>query len=113
MQVTITNDGRLQLTDDGTVYSPLSVEAVELLNNNIPAAQAVLVQVPLSDSLERVAAGLANGTGSATISVQGAQVNVTADGATFAALAQALGVTPGMSTTSFTTGTVMVTKTGA
>lgn len=113
MQVNVTTDGRLQLVVDGVVSAPLTVEAVALLNNNIPAAQAVLVQVPLSDSLAKIADGLSSGTGNATVTVQGTSVNVTADGATFSALAQALGVTPGPSTSSFTSGAVTVTKTGA
>jgi hypothetical protein len=113
VQVNITPDGRLQLVDGGTYFTPLSVAAVELLANAIPAAQSTIDNVSLSDALLSVAAGLSGGDGNATVTVNGQGVTVTASALSFADLANALGASPAPGATSFVVGPVTVLLMGA
>lgn len=92
MQVAITADGRLQLTEDSMVFPPLTPAEVLALANAIPALQADPSAVPLDVALRDVAYALSladRAPASATVVVQNLTVTVTTDdAATFATLAE-------------------------
>jgi hypothetical protein len=96
MNVTVTNDGRLQLNVDGLMTPPLSVEAVQALAAAIPDAQAAAGRQTLTDAVHDLTDLLAvvpTLTGTVEITSAGTILaHLSADA--FAAAAQAWGVTP-------------------
>ncbi len=110
VQVNVTTDGRLQLIDDTTVYPPLSVDAIELLANNIPAAQTVMAQIPVADALSKISDVMASTGATTTVFVQEGAIYVQIDNDGYGALAAAFGANPLGST--FTAGPVTATNAG-
>lgn len=97
MNVTVTDDGQLQLTDDdGKVSPPLSIAAVQALAAAIPDAQQASDRAELT-ALVRSMTGLLSTMPSIVVSqlaVQDGQLTAHLNSEAFDALAAIWGVTP-------------------
>jgi hypothetical protein len=116
VQVTVTSDGRLQLSEDGLIYQPLSVAEVEALANAIPAAQSVVNDVSFATAIRDATESIiytAAGT-YAAMTVQDSYITLLVDPAIFAALYErAFSSSVDPSLTSYIFGPMTVTMTGA
>ncbi len=93
--VTITDDGELQLSDDGMMTTPLAIEAVQALYARVPDAQAAAGRVGLTGLVRELTALLASTPGmSGTFTITGDALDATVPAAAFAAIQQAWGATP-------------------
>jgi len=84
--VNVTEDGQIQLIDDQTIYPPLTIAAVTLLNEAIPAAQDVVNQLALASVVQQIAAVLALPGAQGTFTVTGVTVTATVNNFAFTTL---------------------------
>jgi hypothetical protein len=115
VQVNVTNDGRLQLTDDTMVFPPLTVAEITALANAIPAAQTVGDTVLLREVLDAAEEAILVTQGGyyGQITVADSLATVVCDLSIFLALQDALLGTRDETITTYTYGPMTVNLMGA
>lgn len=95
MEVTVTDDGQLQLQIDRVIYPPIPIEAVPLLADKVAAAQAAAGATALTRVMRELTAMLIVTPGlTANIAFANNKAAVTVDPTTFAAIEQQWSLTP-------------------
>jgi hypothetical protein len=92
--VDVTAEGQIQLIDDQTIYPPLSISAVTLLSQAIPAAQDVVNQLALTQVVQQIAAILALPEAQGTFTVTGTTLTAELNNFAFTTLATQWGAVP-------------------
>ncbi len=97
VEVSVSDNGDLQLTVDGVRYPPLPIEAAEALAREVPAAKVAAARTGLLVGLRALIDGIApSGAGlEAQVTVGQGSVSAVLDDESFARAQQALGVSPG------------------
>lgn len=96
VDVTVLDDGRMQVTVDGTTWAPLPLEAVQALAARLPDAQAAAARQGLTAAI-RTLTDVLVGSGAemdATVEVSATSITATVDDGSFDRAQEHLGVEP-------------------